>query len=354
MKENRTRELLLRQRELYPQVQAQDVFKFLYQSAFGCEHLLTSEEAAQARIGEEFAALAPDAAALTEELDGAFCRVPLSALREGLSVQTLAKLFYLSAKKEVSGKDALAEKLRVAAQLAQEGAFPFTAQEFEAAAARWAAEGYGAVRHSAAFREAYRPSYRVIAREFVRFLPLFAELDRRLAQGRVTLAVEGGSASGKSTLGALLEEVYGCTIFHTDDFFLQLWQRTPERFAEVGGNLDRERFLSEVLLPLSRGEAIDYRRFDCATMQILPAVRVEPKRLTVIEGAYSMHPELAPYYDFSVFLDVDATTQRTRIQKRNAPAMAERFFNEWIPLETVYFEKTAAKERCDLVIAINE
>jgi hypothetical protein len=34
--------------------------------------------------------------------------------------------------------------------------------------------------------------------------------------------------------------------------------------------------------------------------------------------------------------------------------MAERFFNEWIPLETVYFEKTAAKERCDLVIAINE
>ena len=354
MTENRTRELLLRQRELYPQMQVQDIFKFLYQSAFGCEHLLTSEEAAQERICEELAALAPDASASTEELDGAFCRVPLSVLREGLSDRTLAKLFCLSSKKQTQGRGALAEKLRVAAELAREGAFAFTVQEFDAAAARWEAEGCDAVRHSETFREAYRPSYRVIAREFVRFLPLFAELDRRLAQGRVTLAVEGGSASGKSTLGALLEEVYGCTLFHTDDFFLRPWQRTPERFAEVGGNLDRERFLSEVLLPLSRGEAVDYRRFDCATMQLLPAVRVEPEHLTVIEGAYSMHPVLAPYYGFSAFLDVDAPTQRTRIQKRNTPEMAARFFAEWIPLETTYFEKTAAKDRCGLVIAINE
>ena len=58
-----------------------------------------------------------------------------------------------------------------------------------------------------------------------------------------------------------------------DDFFLRPEQRTPERFSEPGGNVDRERFLSEVLLPLRQGEAVDYRRFDCATFTIAPTLR---------------------------------------------------------------------------------
>ena len=38
-----------------------------------------------------------------------------------------------------------------------------------------------------------------------RFAPLFAELDRRLAgESPVRLAIEGGSASGKTTLGKIL------------------------------------------------------------------------------------------------------------------------------------------------------
>ena len=33
-----------------------------------------------------------------------------------------------------------------------------------------------------------------------------------------------------------------------DDFFLRPEQRRPERFAEPGGNVDRERFAAEVLV----------------------------------------------------------------------------------------------------------
>ena len=40
-----------------------------------------------------------------------------------------------------------------------------------------------------------------------RFAPLFAELDRRLAgEAPVRLAIEGGSASGKTTLSIILAE----------------------------------------------------------------------------------------------------------------------------------------------------
>ena len=135
-----------------------------------------------------------------------------------------------------------------------------------------------------------------------------------------------------------------------DDFFLRPEQRTEERFSEQGGNVDRERFSEEVLLPLHEGKAVDYRRFDCATFTIAPPQRIEPEKLSIVEGAYSMHPDLAPYYDLSVFLAVSAEKQRERILKRNAPAHAKQFFDRWIPLEQRYFDALDVKMRCDLIL----
>ena len=166
------------------------------------------------------------------------------------------------------------------------------------------------------------------------------------------LAIEGGSASGKTTLGKILAERYGCTVFHMDDFFLRSEQRTAARFAEPGGNVDRERFLAEVLLPLRRGEKVFYRRFDCASMQLQNAVETAPKKLVVAEGAYSMHPDLAPYYDLSVFLDISPELQRERISRRNTPEKANRFFAEWIPMEQAYFAAFDIPAKCTLCLPI--
>ena len=185
------------------------------------------------------------------------------------------------------------------------------------------------------------------------FLPLFSEIDRRLAKEKLTVVIEGASASGKTTLGEMLREIYGCTVFHMDDFFLRPEQRTPDRYAQIGGNVDYERFLAEVLIPLKNGEEINYRRFDCKTMLLQPAVKINPRKLTVIEGAYSMHPKFSGYYDFSVFLDISPELQKERILKRNTPEKAERFFNEWIPFEKRYFSATDVKGRCDLVLKIS-
>ena len=158
--------------------------------------------------------------------------------------------------------------------------------------------------------------------------------------------------AGKTTLGKILAERYGCTVFHTDDFFLRSEQRTAARFAEPGGNVDRERFLAEVLLPLRRGEKVFYRRFDCASMQLQNAVETAPKKLVVAEGAYSMHPDLAPYYDLSVFLDISPELQRERISRRNTPEKAKRFFAEWIPMEQAYFAAFDIPAKCTLRLPI--
>ena len=168
----------------------------------------------------------------------------------------------------------------------------------------------------------------------------------------VVIALEGGSASGKTTLAMELQQRYGCSVFHMDDFFLRPEQRTKERLAQVGGNVDRERFYEEVVLPLNKGETIEYRRFDCSTFTLLPAVKIEVNKLVIIEGAYSTHPALGKYYDLSVFLEVEPELQKERILKRNGREKAERFFQEWIPMEQNYFEAFGVKERCDLVISI--
>lgn len=186
----------------------------------------------------------------------------------------------------------------------------------------------------------------------LKYSSLLSKIATLLEGGRVIIAIDGGSGSGKTTLAAFLSENYDATVFHMDDFFLTPKMRTKERLNEVGGNVDRERFEKEVLIPLSKNEIINYRKFDCSQKCFKDGVRVTPKGLVIIEGAYSMHPQLSKYYDFSVFLNIDGEKQRERILKRNSQELAKRFFEEWIPLERIYFEKTDIENRCDLVIDI--
>jgi thymidylate kinase len=339
----------------YPLLQPQDVFKFLYQSSFGCEHLAPAPEAAIEGIRRELAAAAERTAPHEEALAGSFFRWHLKGAGEGLFPETLGRLFCLSATSVPDGEARLAVGIEAATALTERGVLPFTKEAFAEALLEWQRAGCGALHHSEAFRAAYHPAYRVISTRYAPFLPLLAKIDAALAvKERVILAVEGGSAAGKSTLGALLSDLYGCTLLHMDDFFLQPAQRTAERLCEVGGNVDRERFFEEVLKPLSEGRSVQYRRFDCSTCSLQPAVEVTPAQLVVVEGAYSMHPLLAPYYDLSAFLSVPPALQRQRILRRNTPALAARFFAEWIPMEMRYFEKTAAAERCTVQIDVSK
>ncbi len=87
-------------------------------------------------------------------------------------------------------------------------------------------------------------------------------------------------------------------------------------------------------------------------MTLLDAKEIILTRLAVTEGAYSMHPDLALYYDLSVFLDISPNRQQDRILLRNTPEKANRFFKEWIPLEQKYFSAFSVAKRCTTQIKI--
>ena len=165
----------------------------------------------------------------------------------------------------------------------------------------------------------------------------------------VIVAIDGNCTSGKTTLANQLADIYDCNVFHMDDFFLRPEQRTPERFSETGGNVDYERFWEEVLIPLKSGKPFSYRPFDCGTFQLTDPVSVMPKKLNIIEGAYSEHPYFGDPYDLKFFCKISSEEQLARIMKRNGPEMLERFKQTWIPMENRYFEAFGVEEKSKIV-----
>lgn len=179
---------------------------------------------------------------------------------------------------------------------------------------------------------------------------LLSQLDNLLSrQDRVILAIDGFCASGKTTLAEQLCRHYDCCVIHMDDFFLRPQQRTPERLAQPGGNVDYERFQEEVLTPLQKGLPFSYRPYDCSSGVLMNTVQVAPSRLTVIEGSYSHHPYFGQVYDMRLFLTVTPDLQRQRILQRPA-FLQQRFFEEWIPMEFQYFSAFSIPEKADMVM----
>ena len=156
---------------------------------------------------------------------------------------------------------------------------------------------------------------------------------------QVIIAIDGRCGSGKTTLAAWLMEQFDGNLFHMDDFYLRREQRTPERLAETGGNVDYERFRKEVTVPLAAGREVLYRRFDCASFSLEEPVLFPLKRLNVVEGSYSMHPYFGEIYDLRVFMTIDPAVQEERIRRRNGEEKLRRFLSKWIPKEEAYFRK---------------
>ena len=165
----------------------------------------------------------------------------------------------------------------------------------------------------------------------------------------ITIAIDGPCASGKSSLAAFLNDNFICNIFHTDDYFLPPEMKTTHRLAEAGGNFDRERFEKEILKAILRNQNFTFNIYDCHTLSCFESGKVFCKRLNIVEGVYCMHPDLADYYDYKIYLDVEENKKHQRILNRSNESKLERFKNEWIPLENKYFDTFNIRNNCDIV-----
>ena len=170
-------------------------------------------------------------------------------------------------------------------------------------------------------------------------------------KSRVVIAIDGNSSAGKSSLAALLKESGSCSVISMDHFFLKPEHRSSDRLSQPGGNIDHDRFIKQVITPLKSGEAFAYHPYDCKSDMLSDPVFVDSNPLIVVEGAYSLHPMFCAVgiYDISVFLEIDEAEQKRRLMERD-PNLYERFINEWVPMENMYFDNFKIKEKCDFLI----
>ena len=174
------------------------------------------------------------------------------------------------------------------------------------------------------------------------------EIDTMLDTGKqIVIAIDGNCTAGKTTLASILEKEYDCNVFHMDDFFLRPQQRTAERYAQPGGNVDYERFQEEVMLPLKTGKPFSYRPFSCKSFALSDAVQITPKQLNIVEGTYCQHPYFGDVYDLTLFLSVAPELQRERVFQRPQHVQG-RFFTDWIPMEKLYFEFYQISAKADI------
>ena len=339
------RECVRDQLRRHPSSRPEDVLKQCFQAARGPAHILGDIDAARRCFDAEYAAVAarPNVP-LFEVISPDFMRVDLGAWKAaGMPPEWLFRLFAASAR-ELPDADAVLKRCFAAAEA-----------ELDAPGRKRFAElRSGAVdspHHSPAYRAAEAPSYRVVSTRFLNVLPVLLRAAALPDNGGVrVIAIDGRAASGKTTLARQRARVLDADVVHMDDFFLPPELRTPGRYAEPGGNVHYERFAREVLPRLKDAAPFAYRVFDCSTMAYGGRAEIRSGKWRIVEGAYALHPKFGDYADLKVFYDIAPEEQMRRIERRNGERGARMFRERWIPLEELYIEKCAPRDRAELVI----
>ena len=328
----------------YPLMEPRDCVKLAYQSALGPGHGAPDRRAALRALLAEWGGI-PAACGdrPPEDIGNGLCRLYLAGTDDlTLAAPLLADLFCLTARDFRGSEALLAEDLAVL----ETAGLPGMAEYLAAYRDR----GCPAVHHSARYREAYAPHYRVLSAACGGYFPALLRIARLAARGvPAVVAVDGRCGSGKSGLGSLIGALFPCNVVHMDDYYLPPDQRDRDWESIPGGNMDLARFLREVLVPAGAGEPVRCRAYDCQNGRMGRETVLPARPLTVVEGSYSQHPLLAARYDLRIFLTCDPEEQRRRLERREGghfPAYQSR----WIPMEERYFRRCGTERAAELVI----
>ena len=156
------RAILITHAKRYPLMQPRDAVKLIYQNEFGGGHLIRDEEACLNYLCREYADLEKDPAApLYEDIGNGIVRVNLVVVKPE-NLEQLGRDFIRSAAKHKGTLDSFLNKLEVLRILTAKGVFAFDLDALNTYLSEYKAAGYLTVSHSEQYRQAYKPSYRVI------------------------------------------------------------------------------------------------------------------------------------------------------------------------------------------------
>ena len=153
------------------------------------------------------------------------------------------------------------------------------------------------------------------------------------------IGISGFGGSGKSTLAEKLKNVLNDTqVVSMDAFGIDRLSMRSEDWS----SFDRNRVVAQVLQPAQDGESIIYDEYDWDQNKITGKLSVQPSRYLIVEGCSCLHPDLLPYYDFTVWIDcpLEVATERGMERDKKWGYNSEKEWrNIWMPNERDFLEK---------------
>ena len=178
-----------------------------------------------------------------------------------------------------------------------------------------------------------------------------------------TVAIAGGSGSGKTSLTRALVESLGadrCAVLDHDSYYRDLSDLPPAERARV--NFDHPESLENGLLAdhlaeLRRGGAVQRPDYDFASYTRTPTTTlVEPRPIVLCEGILLLAvAELHDAFDLRVFLDTPADVRALRRVRRDlvergrtVDSVVEQYLQSVRPMHERFVEP--ARATADLVL----
>lgn len=177
-------------------------------------------------------------------------------------------------------------------------------------------------------------------------LELAALVRRGISDAPVyTVALDGRSGSGKSTIAEALAELLGGTLVQGDDFFaggVRVQQIPPQQKALRA--IDQIA-LGRVLGDLRAGRSacwrpFDWGRFDGSLRESMKYA--EPARIVIVEGVYTCDPVLHELIDLRILIEVDEIRRREQLVEREG--VLTEWELQWMAAESWYFTERMPPE----------
>jgi len=143
---------------------------------------------------------------------------------------------------------------------------------------------------------------------------LLAVVDRRPA----LVGIDGQGGAGKSTFArAVVGELGHAVVVQGDDFYRDLpsdERAALDPAAGVEQYFDWQRLRREVLEPVRRGDAVlRYQRYDWDRATMGDWVEQSMPDVVVVEGVYTLRPQLLDLIDVTVWVE---TSEETRLRRQ--------------------------------------
>ena len=148
----------------YTLMRPTDAVKLIYQGEFGSGHMIKNEAAALDRLRAEYAQIIHDETMpLYEYIGCGIARVNLAALDTNVLPLERLNAAFAAAANGVHGSTAgFKAKLDTLKAVCTEGRFGFGTAELDEYLCEYEKAGFPPVSHSEAYRQAYKPSYRIM------------------------------------------------------------------------------------------------------------------------------------------------------------------------------------------------